>query len=123
MKAPYCLALVAGLVGCGENASVDGPTCADYAAPGITVTILDFVSGQRVTSAASVVARDGAYADTGQISVTPGLYALAYERSGTYSVSVQVPGHRPWSLDHAVVDHDQCHVITLPLAAYVVPLP
>jgi len=113
------LALVAlvSLVGCGEHSATETPGagCTDNAIPAITVTIVDALTSQPIPGGALVIARDGAYADTA--AGQPPLYFMAYERSGTYSVSVASPGYRPWNLEGLVVMRDRCHVKTVPLAA------
>ncbi|MEO5580406.1 MAG: PEGA domain-containing protein [Gemmatimonadaceae bacterium] len=45
------------------------------------------------------------------------LLSLAYERAGTYTVTVTKPGYREWRRTGVQVGRDECHVITVPLTA------
>ena len=103
--------------------SPTGPNCATFARPGITVLLLDAFSAQPITSQALVVARDGLYTDSVAATVPGRPYLLAVERPGTYTVNVTALGYAPWSLTPVIVSHDACHVVTMPLAAYLAPLP
>lgn len=104
---------------CDEPSRVAGPNCADIAVPALTVIAYDWRTRQTITSKALVVARDGAYADTasGATVATPPLYTLAYNRPGTYSVTVQLSGYEPWRVDGVVAPRGICNVMTIPLAA------
>jgi hypothetical protein len=43
-------------------------------------------------------------------NVVDGPYGLAYERAGTYTVTVEQQGYRPWSRSGVRVTKDECHV-------------
>jgi hypothetical protein len=102
--------------------------CLTYAAPAITVEILDSASRTPVVGAGTlVIAREGAYADSvrtgpGDPATTP-RPALAHERAGTYEVTVERDGFRPWRRAGVRVTRDECHVRTVALIALLQRLP
>jgi len=80
-----------------------GVVCESYAAPGISVTLMDSEThGPVLAGNAVVVARQGAFADTMTFVIEPSLYnvgvGLAYERTGTYRVEVLVTGYESWAM-------------------------
>ena len=46
--------------------------------------------------------------------------ALAFERAGTYAVTVHADGYKDWSKTGVVVTKDVCHVIGVALSARMV---
>jgi hypothetical protein len=88
------------------------------AVAGIVVTTVDSVTGQPIQAMAEVVAKDGAYTDKA-IGMPPQYYA-AYERSGTYVVTVLLAGYQQWQMPNVVVRRGQCHVTTSQLTARLV---
>ena len=110
------------LAGCERDSdSPTGVNCPDVAIPAISVATLNLFTGQPITGIAEVVVRDGAYADTAHGIGSPPRYAAAYNRAGTYTISVQAPGYRAWEYTGAVVRPGICNVTTLPLAAWMLP--
>lgn len=84
-------------------------------APALVVYISDSLSAEPLAQGAVGVIRDGAYQD----SLRPMLYSSAgtlvarsgaAERSGSYLVTVERPGYRPWSRAPVTVTRDACHV-------------
>ena len=114
MKAFFALAAAALVSGGCSNF---GPelVCTDIALPGIAVGAVDAASGQRISTAGMVSAQEGAYDE--QASAIGEKYYLAYERAGTYVVTVQVPGYQLWRASSVVVSGDRCHVHTVSLTA------
>lgn len=86
--------LLALLAGCGMSSETSF-------VPAIVVEIYDARTGEPAAYGATVIARDGSYADTvkgsdfahpgGQISVF-----VADDRPGTYDVTVTKPGYEIW---------------------------
>ena len=113
-RSSYLFALLV-VGGCDVVDLVTPPICTADIRPAISITPLDASTNTIVQAAGKAVARDGAYADS-TTHATPA-YHLAPERAGTYSVSVEVAGYQRWQLDRVVVGRDECHVITMPLAA------
>ena len=116
------LGLVALNGACGKVArDVTGPNCADVGVPALTVVALDARSRQPIPTPALVVATDGSYADTATAIGTPPLYSVAYNRPGTYAVTLTLAGYQPWRLDAVVALRGACNVATVPLTAWLVP--
>jgi hypothetical protein len=114
------LAWIAALAvtGCsGTDPFNAGLACTAQLVPGITVTTLDAATGKPVTTRGTVVAQDGSYSDTAKVVSIPPNYALAYERAGTYTVTVEAPGYLPFRLDGVAVSKDECHVQTVSVTA------
>ena len=112
-------AALAAMLGC-----IDTPfetVCTDDLRAGLVVTVRDSVTGAPV-SGARVVARTGATADTAR-SPLNGISALAYEKAGTYEVTVEQAGYRPWTRANVQVTRDECHVRTVSLTALLQPQP
>ena len=109
------------ITGCGGAESVTVPNCGESSGPAITVTLLDARSDEPVQNQAFVVARDGAYADTSR-GVEPGFptYALAYDRPGAYTVTVNASGYQQWQRGPFIVSQTPCGVSTIPLAAHLI---
>lgn len=131
MKHLKLLALaVAGVAlgGCEAITDVFSGDCTSVAIPGISVVVLDSLSGAGIASGAMVRVRDGSFADS--VSApddvvdynTLGLY-LAYERPGVYQVTVTRQGYRSWSASNVRVKKDGCHVSTAMLTARLFRLP
>jgi hypothetical protein len=62
------------------------------------------------------VARTATAADTSD-GLPDGTYPLAYEKPGTYEVTVQQTGYRLWTRTNVQVTRDECHVQTVSLTA------
>lgn len=100
----------------------DPVACTEQAVAAIVVSVQDSASGAPAGRGARIVARDGAFADTARATVSyDGPYALARERSGTYTVTVEQQGYRLWSRSGISVSRDRCHVRTAALTARLQP--
>ena len=116
--------VVAGACSSGSN-GIDRPgsdvVCTLEARAGITLTAVDSVSGQPIGTTGSAGAQDGGYSEKAiAISGTPVRYSMAFERPGTYAVTVAVDGYQAWRATGVVVPRDACHVITVQLTARLV---
>ena len=108
----HTLLLTAALLftGCGL---LTGPACTLEARPALIVTVRDSTTGAPAAGAARVVARSGAFADTAHAGDDhAGPYPLAYERAGTYVLTVEHEGYRAWSRSGIRVGAGECHVRT-----------
>jgi hypothetical protein len=100
-----------------------GRVCTEEARPGLLVAISDSIAPAiRTFTNVSVVAREGAYRDSVFVALHPSPLTmtqipLAYERAGTYEVTVRANGYRPWVRGTIVVQRDQCHVVSVPITA------
>lgn len=120
------LALAAAMPGLACN---DVPVvCTAIAVPGIQVDVRDSVTGLPATDGALGIARDGAYADTLETLPTMGPLPSptmlgAWERQGTYDVTVSRTNYLTWSAAGVRVTGDACHVTTVKLEANLQPGP
>jgi len=96
--------------------------CTANVVPAIVVAVYDAQSGTPVADSASGTVVDGAYSDSLRAyewdpSMVLIARAAAYERAGSYSLSIQRSGYQPWSASGIHVDRNECHVNTVVLRA------
>lgn len=91
--------------------------CTDEARPALFVDIRDSVSGDFVGAGARAIAVDGSYADTAFAEMTAFPYLLAFERAGTYTVTVERSDYQTWTRSGIAVRDGRCHVQTVALIA------
>ena len=111
------IALSASLWGCNSPNDV---VCTEIAVPAINVLVRDSVSGSFGSNGATATVVDGSYTDTNTFpdASQPELpISLAYEREGTYVVTVSKSGYRDWVTSGVRVTRDVCHVRTVTLTA------
>ncbi len=100
-----------------------GTVCTLEARPGLQVSPADSLAPEaRSFTNVSVVARDGAFVDSVFRATWPdglfgGAVPLAFERRGTYVVTVRAAGYAPWTRAGVVVAGDVCHVVTVNMTA------
>jgi hypothetical protein len=106
--------------------SRSGVACTEEARPALMVGLTDSLSGATTGfTGVTIVATDGVFADSVVMPTYPGdpyngPVALAYERRGTYTVSVRANGYATWTKPGVIVSGDQCHVTTVSLTARLV---
>ncbi len=111
------VAVVIATSACGSiNEPGDGLICTAEARAAISLTVVDSLTGQP-TAFTGLFARavDGTYTDsttsfftnTGNGYVGAG---LAYERKGTYTVTVRASGYQDWIKTGVNVTAGECHV-------------
>lgn len=86
--------------------------CTEEARPAITVEIRDSVSLAPAATGAVAIARDGPYADTLRAFSTLSASG-AYERPGTYTVTVAKSGYQDWTATGVRAADLGCHVETV----------
>lgn len=92
--------------------------CTDELRSGIAVSIVDAQTGASLANleGARAIAREGAYADTAMFYGSSA--GIAYERVGTYTVTVEHPDYLLWSQSGVRVREADCgHVRTEPVTA------
>jgi hypothetical protein len=95
-----------------------GVACSADARPAVSVDVRDSVTDTPAGRGARIIAQDGVFADTAKTpSGYEGPYALARERAGTYTVTVEQEGYQLWSRSGVRVTRDECHVRTVSLIA------
>lgn len=112
-----CLAAVVGVGSMGCGALPEPLICTDEARPAIMVDIRDSTSGAFLGAGARAIVQDGSYADTASADLTGFPYLLAFERPGTYNVTVEKTGYQPWMRSDVRVSRGHCHVETVSLVA------
>lgn len=101
----------------------DGATiCTTEARAAVTVHVVDSISGPTMMTGMSAQVRDGVYTDFSQTfftNPTSGIHTvgLAFERKGTYTVTVKADGYKDWVKTGVVVGADLCHVIGVAVTA------
>ena len=122
MRSRLVLAIVGStLVSSACDFIPGGYSCTTQAVPGIMVQVLDSLTGAPAGRNARIIARAGTVADTANFTEFDGPYPLAFERSGTYAVTVEQQGYRLWSRTGIRVTKDECHVRTVSLTARLQP--
>ena len=78
----------------------------------VSVHLIESSSSIPISDGVTVVARDGNYSETLQFfDAQNPIFCGAYERAGTYTITVTKPGRRNYSSQSIVVTEDICHVI------------
>ena len=103
---------------CNERRSPQAPdgVCTAQFVYGLTVTVLDRVSGQRICDA-QVNGSSGSFHETLEPRgpAESCTYAGAGERRGTYDLTASKSGYISAMQTSIRVDADQCHVIPVPV--------
>lgn len=77
---------------------VPGFACDSLGAYAVNVEVQDSATGASIVRGATLVVRDGAYADSMRMeSDMPPVLAAAAERPGIYEVLVRRPGYQTWT--------------------------
>ena len=99
-----CISLASSVAGCGSD-------CKSYGSAGLGIRVED-AKGEAVCDA-SVNIRDGDYAEMLQVTEPtdsePCTFYGAYERPGSYTISIEVAGSNP-VVKKATVDSGSCRV-------------
>lgn len=113
------IVLVGIAAGCGDEPTV----CTAEAQFAVTVRVHDASTGEPAAFGATLVLRDGQYADSvtgtypGPNTVSASLLGAAEERPGTYAVTVRKSGYQLWSRQNIVVVRGRCGVEGITLTA------
>jgi hypothetical protein len=99
--------LLAVPLAAGACGVFDPQMCSANVVPGITVLIVDSVSGEPRAAEAVPVARERAFVDTLEPAVIRGNVLIsrqgAHERRGIYDVVVRAPGYLDWVRTRVIV--------------------
>jgi hypothetical protein len=112
-------ALLPLLAACGNP--LIGRDCTTDVKPAVSVRIRDARTGAALTGPATAIARDGAFADTAEITADDPWARLALERAGVYEVAVRKAGYREWTRSGVRARDGECHVRTAELVAALEP--
>ncbi|MBW1293971.1 hypothetical protein [Aquimarina litoralis] len=96
-----------------EQDTQDPVFCTDELRPGLEITVLDSLDNTVITSGIMVIAKDGDYTETLVNFEGTTTFVGAFERTGTYSISIGSEVYENFSSTESImVDKDICHVIT-----------
>jgi hypothetical protein len=110
--------LVLSLAATSACTEVSGITCSTDSRPALMVDVRDSVTNLPAGQGARIIARTGTVADTADTrEYYAAGYGLASERPGTYTLTVEQDGYRPWSRSGIEVTEDVCHVRTVQVTA------
>jgi hypothetical protein len=114
------VAFAGGALACDRAAAP--VICLDYAAPSLAVSAFDATTGASAVGAL-VTASDGGYFDSARVSPYGPSVGLAYERPGTYLVTVSKAGYGDVQMSGVRVSRGDCHVVTTRLSFDLQPIP
>lgn len=112
-----CLAIALGvfLGGCSQQSAAP---CTDILLHAITVEIRDAETNAPAAQYATLVVRNGAYADSATTTAPAALMlSAAPGRPGTYDVTVRKAGYQEWNAENVRVGGGRCHVDPVHLQA------
>jgi hypothetical protein len=115
------------LVGACSSGDPEHPgfVCTAEVRAGVSVTVTDGVSGQPLSGVTGELVGTDGYTETAGPSpggqASSNTLAFAYERAGTYSLTLRRDGYLDWRLSDITVTRDPCHVQTVSLQAAMVP--
>lgn len=91
----------------------DDINCTQEARAGLNITVKDAVTDEFLTSGVTVIAQDGSYTETLENfpNDETALFVGAWERAGSYTVTVSKEGYQTYTSEIIVVTADICHVI------------
>ena len=96
---------------CSDNDS--DTACTEEYVPGLIVIVKDAETGKVLEEGVVVTATDGAYnEDLDIISENSSYFYGAFERAGSYILSVYKEGYIDYTSDTIEAGADRCHVIT-----------
>lgn len=93
------------------NNDDDQVNCTTEARAGLNITVKDAVTSAVITEEVTVVASEGAYEETLENTTGSGIFSGAWERSGTYVITISKPGYQTFTSGAVTVTEDVCHVI------------
>lgn len=96
--------------------------CTAEARAGIAIQVIDAVSGKPIACGAHAVVTAGTYSESVDKPAIAGCsdgdpLGAAYERPGTYAITVSKSGYRDFTIKDVVVAADVCHVTTVTVEA------
>lgn len=104
---------------CSSDDDANNQPCTDVYTPGLKVTVMD--GGIALTEGVTVTAVESEYAEVLEnVSSTP-YFQGAFERPGTYIITVMADGYEPYASEPVTVEEDECHVITREITVNLVP--
>jgi hypothetical protein len=96
--------------------------CTQEAKAGLNVTVVNSQTNVPIAEDVTVIAQDGSYLET--LEYFPGgefVFSGAFERIGTYIITVTKPGFQTFTTQAITVTKDECHVIPQQITVNLVP--
>ena len=102
-----------------SSACTYSPVCSSNIVPGLVVTVVDSVTGAFVADSASgtVITTAKDWGDTLSVGYPGHTLEGAWERAGTFDITVSRPGYNDWIASSVVVTKVGCHVRSVQLLA------
>lgn len=85
--------------------------CTMEARAGLNITVQDAVSHAVLTEDVTVVATEGSYSETLERIPGSDIFSGAWERDGSYVLTVSKSGYQTYTSETITVTSDVCHVI------------
>jgi hypothetical protein len=104
-----------------EDSPQDTIYCTTEARAGLNVQVRLNSSSTFETNGISVVATEGSYVEPLEFYQGSTVFSGAYERQGTYFISVSKEGYIPYTSAPLTVTADECHVIPQTLEVNLIP--
>jgi hypothetical protein len=115
MKKGLAFLLLLSLFSCNEASETESIICTTEARAGlnVSVTLAESSSNIPISEGVTVIATDGNYSETLEFyDLQNPIFSGAYERPGTYIITVTKPGRQTYVSQPIRVTRDVCHVIT-----------
>lgn len=110
------LGAVPFLYGCDSGDTIG---CSTEARAGVEVSIFDADTGKPIIRAeVTGLVQDGIYLERLFHLESTNTLSGAYERPGTYTISISLPGYVEWKVSDVNVTRDECHVLTVRMDAF-----
>jgi len=110
------LGTVPFLYGCDSGDTIG---CSTEARAGVEVSIFDADTGKPIISAeVTGLVQEGIYLERLFHLESTNTLSGAYERPGTYTISISLPGYVEWKVSDVNVTRDECHVFTVRMDAF-----
>jgi len=96
---------------CNEDDNRNLINCTQEARAGLNVTVQDAISHSVLTDGVTVQATDGTYSETLERIPGSDVFSGAWEREGSYVLTVSKEGYQTHTSETLIVTADVCHVI------------
>ncbi|ESU29181.1 hypothetical protein FLJC2902T_12230 [Flavobacterium limnosediminis JC2902] len=106
---------------CNDDDDNGQVNCTQEARAGLNVTVHDAVTHAVLTESVTVVATEGTYIETLELIPGSDIFSGAWERQGSYVLTVSKEGYQTYTSETIVVTADVCHVIPQNVMVQLVP--
>lgn len=122
-RLPYSLAIAATLLGgCGFLTAPE--TCSSINGPGLAVAVSDLGGTRSLLVGSLITARVGEHVEVLDLRGRTGsgnMAVMAWERTGSYQLTVEHAGYARWERSGIVVERGQCGMRTVYVEVELVP--